>query len=233
MIGLCLLVCAVLWASGITPSSIAVSQQGTWTVQPGNTPNIAAWLVTSTQSGSWIVQAVQSGAWNVGQSGAPWSQNLTELNSVGLGSPSAYGSSPGAVNVSGVNAFVTNTPAVSQSGAWTVSLPVSSTSATQSTASTNATNVKNAAETSSRFRLSTLPRQFTISGCTTRRPRLLAARRLDSLKRFRFRQRPARVVQADSCGLNSKGNRTARGFRSALRVVELQQITQMRQPGCT
>src|SRR5271166_1965183 len=35
--------------------------------------------------------------------------NITQWNSVNLGSPSAYGTSPGAVNVIGVNAFVTNT----------------------------------------------------------------------------------------------------------------------------
>lgn len=38
-----------------------------------------------------------------------------------LGAPSNYGTSPGAVEVPGVNAFVTNTPAVTQSGGpWTV-----------------------------------------------------------------------------------------------------------------
>lgn len=37
-----------------------------------------------------------------------------------LGAPSNYGTSPGAVTVPGVNAFVTNTPPVSQSGTWTV-----------------------------------------------------------------------------------------------------------------
>src|SRR5258708_7590015 len=35
--------------------------------------------------------------------------NITQWNSVSLGSPSAYGTGPGAVNVIGVNAFVTNT----------------------------------------------------------------------------------------------------------------------------
>jgi hypothetical protein len=35
--------------------------------------------------------------------------NLTQWNSVALGSPSAYGTSPGTVNVPGVNSFVTNT----------------------------------------------------------------------------------------------------------------------------
>jgi hypothetical protein len=54
--------------------------------------------------------------------------NIEEWNSVALGSPSAYGTTPGAVNVIGVNAFITNTPAVTvsgtvavtQSGTWTV-----------------------------------------------------------------------------------------------------------------
>jgi hypothetical protein len=41
---------------------------------------------------------------------------------VNLGSPSAYGTSPGAVTVPGVNAFITNVPAVSQSGTWNVGL---------------------------------------------------------------------------------------------------------------
>ena len=76
-------------ASAQTP----VSQSGTWTVQPGNTANSTAWLVTgtggafpSTQSGTWTVQpgntanttawlvtglggtfpATQSGTWNIG-----------------------------------------------------------------------------------------------------------------------------------------------------------------------
>jgi hypothetical protein len=35
--------------------------------------------------------------------------NLTQINGVALGSPSAYGTSPGTVNVMGVNAFITNT----------------------------------------------------------------------------------------------------------------------------
>src|SRR5277367_3700390 len=38
-------------------------------------------------------------------------ENLTQVNGVALGSPSNYGTSPGAVSVLGVNAFVTNTVA--------------------------------------------------------------------------------------------------------------------------
>lgn len=56
----------------------------------------------------------------VTQASGPWTENLTQLNSVALGSPSNYGTSPGAVAVAGVNAFITNTPSVSQSGTWTV-----------------------------------------------------------------------------------------------------------------
>lgn len=43
------------------------------------------------------------------------SVNFTQLNGVALGSPSNYGTSPGAVAVEGVNAFITNTPAVTVS----------------------------------------------------------------------------------------------------------------------
>src|SRR5271167_2006695 len=59
------------------------------------------------------------------------SSNIIQWNSVALGSPSNYGTSPGAVSVQGVNAFITNTPAVTVSGTvgvtqstspWVVSL---------------------------------------------------------------------------------------------------------------
>lgn len=40
--------------------------------------------------------------------------NITQWNSVALGSPSTYGTSPGSVNVPGVNAFVTNATALGQ-----------------------------------------------------------------------------------------------------------------------
>jgi hypothetical protein len=66
-----------------------------------------------------------SGTVAVTQSTSPWVDNITQWNSVALGSPSNYGTSPGAVSVIGVNAFVTNTVTVSgtvaatQSGTWT------------------------------------------------------------------------------------------------------------------
>lgn len=67
---------------------------------------------TTTQPISGTV-TVNAGTGNLGT-------NLTQLNSVALGSPSNYGTAPGAVEVQGVNAFVTNTIPVSQSGTWTV-----------------------------------------------------------------------------------------------------------------
>lgn len=53
---------------------------------------------------------------NTAQNGGPWSFNLLQLASTTLGAPSNYGTSPGAVAVPGVNAFVTNTPSVTGSG---------------------------------------------------------------------------------------------------------------------
>ena len=57
---------------------------------------------------------------NASQVGGPWTQNVTQWDSVALGSPSNYGTSPGAVEVPGVNAYVTNTPAVTGSGVFEV-----------------------------------------------------------------------------------------------------------------
>ena len=56
----------------------------------------------------------------VTQASGPWTMNLTQVAGTALGAPANYGTSPGAVKVEGVNAYVTNTPAVSQSGTWTV-----------------------------------------------------------------------------------------------------------------
>src|SRR5579864_26270 len=53
-----------------------------------------------------------TGALRVNVGSVVASNNITEWNSVALGSPSAYGTGPGAVNVIGVNAFVTNSVAV-------------------------------------------------------------------------------------------------------------------------
>ena len=49
-----------------------------------------------------------------------FSGNITEWDSVLLGAPSAYGTSPGAVNVIGVNAYVTSLPAVTIAASQTI-----------------------------------------------------------------------------------------------------------------
>jgi hypothetical protein len=105
-----------------TANPLPVAQQGSVAV--------TGTFFQATQPVSGTVTAnAGTGTFNI-QSNA--SVNLTQLNSVALGSPSAYGTSPGAVNVAGVNAFITNTPAVTltsttitgtvavtQSGVWT------------------------------------------------------------------------------------------------------------------
>jgi len=72
-----------------------------------------------------LTTALPAGANTIGavtQASGPWTQNLTQVDGVALGAPSAYGTSPGAVTVVGVNAFITNVPAVSQSGTWNVTV---------------------------------------------------------------------------------------------------------------
>jgi len=72
--------------------------------------------------------------------------NVTQVNSVALGSPSAYGTSPGAVNVLGVNAFVTNAVAVTGTF-WQATQPVSGTVTTTppANASSNITQLNSVA----------------------------------------------------------------------------------------
>lgn len=69
------------------------------------------------------------------------SQNITQWNSVALGSPSAYGTSPGAVTVIGVNAFVTSLPAVSIAAAQTIAVTNAGTFAVQAVLNAETTKV--------------------------------------------------------------------------------------------
>jgi hypothetical protein len=82
--------------------------------------------VTQPISGSITVSGTTTvtGTVTANQGGAPWSENQTQLNGVALGSPSNYGTSPGAVSVQGVNAFVTNSVAVTGTF-WQATQPVS------------------------------------------------------------------------------------------------------------
>lgn len=77
----------------------------------------------------------------VNQGTSPWVVSTTQWGGGTLGAMANYGTSPGAVLVPGVNSFITNVPAVSQSGTWNVtnvsgavSLPTgAATAANQST----------------------------------------------------------------------------------------------------
>jgi len=65
--------------------------------------------------------------------------NLKDWGGTALGAPSAYGTSPGAVNVPGVNAYITNAPTVNLG---TVS--TAATAALQTTGNTTLTSINNA-----------------------------------------------------------------------------------------
>jgi hypothetical protein len=102
--------------AGVVNSAPAGSTYGlvTWN-QPSGTQTVSG-SVTATQATGTNLHVVVDSAPTTTVTGtitttppSNASTNLTQLNSVGLGSPSNYGTSPGAVEVQGVNAFVTNT----------------------------------------------------------------------------------------------------------------------------
>jgi len=70
----------------------------------------------ATPQGTTISGTVNQGAANA----TPWNQNISQVAGQILGAIANYGTTPGPVLVPGVNAFITNVPAVSQSGTWTV-----------------------------------------------------------------------------------------------------------------
>jgi len=109
--------------------------------------------------GSLVTQPVSGTFWQATQPvsiAATVAMNETQLNSVALGSPSNYGTSPGAVSVQGVNAFVTNTVTTSVSGSvavtgtfWQATQPISAASLPlPSGASTSALQPTNAGQNS-------------------------------------------------------------------------------------
>lgn len=136
------------WTLGSGTDSVAAVESGTWTVQPGNTPNTAPWLITISQGGnaatvtagnalkvdgsavtqpiSGTVTANQGGTWTVQQGTPPWSVSQSGSWTTGRTWTLASGS---------------DSIAAVESGNWdirnitgTVSLPTgASTSANQST----------------------------------------------------------------------------------------------------
>lgn len=111
--------------------AVQAAQSGTWNI--GSITTLPALVAGSAIIGKVGIDQTTPGTTNLVALAANQSVNQTQLNSVALGSPSNYGTSPGAVSVQGVNAFVTNTVAVSltsttitgtvaatQSGTWNI-----------------------------------------------------------------------------------------------------------------
>jgi len=69
--------------------------------------------------GNLCTNASGGGGGSVTQGTVPWVSSITAWGGGTLGAMANYGTSPGAVLVPGMNAFITNVPAVSQSGNWT------------------------------------------------------------------------------------------------------------------
>src|SRR6266404_6245365 len=65
-------------------------------------------------------QTITPTVFNVKQLTNPWITSVTTWGGSTLGAMANYGTSPGIVLVPGVNAFITNIPAVTQSGTWTM-----------------------------------------------------------------------------------------------------------------
>jgi hypothetical protein len=140
------------WVVSLTSTTItgtvAVTQSTSpWVVAGGLTHNNAAPAATNvgalvavastaaptyTTGDQVLLSTDLAGNLRVSSAGGTQSSNIIQWNGVALGSPSNYGTSPGAVSVIGVNAFVTNTVpvtltsttitgtvAATQSGNWT------------------------------------------------------------------------------------------------------------------
>lgn len=96
--------------------TVAATQSGTWTVQPGNTANTTAWKV----DGSAVTQPVSAASLPLPTGAATAALQTT-----------------GNTSLSSIDSKLTSPIAVSQSGTWTVSsVPSSSTKATYSAAAT-------------------------------------------------------------------------------------------------
>lgn len=103
--------------ANINNSSLPVTQSGTWTVQPGNTPNTTAWLVTMATipvvatvsvAAQMTVTAIQ------GDNGTkPWLMTLATLP-VNVGTPSVLAAG-GSLSTAQLGAW-----SVGQTGTWTV-----------------------------------------------------------------------------------------------------------------
>jgi len=104
-------------------NSVALGSPSSYGTSPGavNVLGVNAFVTNAVAVTGTFWQATQPVSGTVTTTPpANASTNIAQINAVALGSPSNYGTSPGAVAVAGVNAFITNIPAVTQSGGpWT------------------------------------------------------------------------------------------------------------------
>lgn len=104
-------------------AAVPITTSGALQIKPDGT----IWTLTGTSANVNVTNfpATQpvSGTVTANQGGAPWSDNLTQVAGVALGATGVvnYGSTPAAVAVPGVNAFVTNTVTITPSGTITIS----------------------------------------------------------------------------------------------------------------
>jgi hypothetical protein len=113
--------------------SPAITGSGSVTVLCQAESMVSTQLVVVGQSAG--TNLVVSGTVTANQGGAPWSQNVTQWNSVALGSPSNFGTSPGAVSVPGHNAsiFAGTTALTATGSSLNVNITGGSSSGTQYT----------------------------------------------------------------------------------------------------
>ena len=111
-------------------SNILTTQSGTWTVQPGNTPNTVPWLITINQGGnsatvtaanalkvdgSGVTQPV-SGTVAVTQSTSPWVTDITQFGNNNV----VTGTGTSGLGIPRVTVSNDSNILATQSGTWTV-----------------------------------------------------------------------------------------------------------------
>lgn len=121
------------------------------------------------------VSSGSGGGGAVTQGTVPWVDSITTWGGGTLGAPSNYGTSPGAVLVPGVNAFVTNFPATQPVSAASLPLPTGAATAANQNAALAATGgvatfarlVSSAATTNLTAIKTSAGRIYKIYGCNT------------------------------------------------------------------
>lgn len=125
-------------SGGRTAVRFRVSTTGTGSIDFSSSASSVGSLVT-------LGQMIPAGSNTIGavtQASGPWTSNVTEWAGTALGAVSNYGTSPGAVAVPGFNAYVTNSPAVTNAGTFAVqdSTTETNTGTTATNTGTTATN---------------------------------------------------------------------------------------------